>query len=215
MSPPHTPASPPQRGRPKDLEKRDAIFEAARRLFHVQGYSNTSMQEIANAACVSKLTLYSHFEDKEDLFRQTLEGLGRNIRYDADLDTVIATQTAHEALLHVARFVMNTLINEESLAAQRTVLAEMRHFKHVSQAYVSAGLDGFLIRLESFLRAIVAKHPEYEIKDPHKAACHFYGLVKSDIHPRYLYEVNPPSTEDVEQHLQEIVDCFLNAHRAQ
>ncbi len=55
-------------GRPKDLEKRAAILEAAKQLFVKQGFEGTSMDAIANKAGVSKLTVYSHYRDKETLF---------------------------------------------------------------------------------------------------------------------------------------------------
>src|SRR5437868_12962540 len=55
-------------GRPKDLEKRAAILEAAMALFPDRGYDGTSVEAIAQAAGVSKLTVYSHFADKETLF---------------------------------------------------------------------------------------------------------------------------------------------------
>src|ERR1043165_265099 len=58
----------PTPGRPKDLEKRAAILDAAMRLFPARGYDGVSMDTIAQAAGVSKLTVYNHFEDKESLF---------------------------------------------------------------------------------------------------------------------------------------------------
>ena len=60
-----TPGAP---GRPKDMEKRAAIMDAAMLLFPSRGYDNTSVDAIAQAAGVSKLTVYSHFVDKEGLF---------------------------------------------------------------------------------------------------------------------------------------------------
>ena len=60
-------------GRPKDLEKRASILQAAKRLFTTQGFEGTSMDAIASAAGVSKLTVYSHFQDKERLFAAAVE----------------------------------------------------------------------------------------------------------------------------------------------
>ena len=60
-------------GRPKDLEKRAAILEAGKRLFPRHGFDGTSMDAIAAEAGVSKLTVYSHFNDKETLFKSVIE----------------------------------------------------------------------------------------------------------------------------------------------
>ena len=44
------------------------IIQAARKNFAKNGFSNTSMNDIANSAKVSKGGLYHHFASKEDLF---------------------------------------------------------------------------------------------------------------------------------------------------
>src|SRR5687767_15441054 len=59
-------------GRPKDLGKRAAILEAAKRMFTQLGYDGVSMDQIAAEAGVSKLTVYSHFGDKETLFSEAI-----------------------------------------------------------------------------------------------------------------------------------------------
>ncbi|MCR3774138.1 efflux system transcriptional repressor MexL, partial [Pseudomonas aeruginosa] len=60
-------------GRPKDPAKREAILEAAKRLFLCNGYDGSSMEAIASEAGVSKLTVYSHFTDKETLFSEAVK----------------------------------------------------------------------------------------------------------------------------------------------
>lgn len=48
--------------------KRDALLDAATRLFARQGYENTEVDAIAAAAGVAKGTVYFHFQAKEKLF---------------------------------------------------------------------------------------------------------------------------------------------------
>lgn len=201
------------RGRPKDPEKREAIFAAAGKLFREKGYGNTSMQEIADVAGVSKLTLYSHFEDKDELFRMALEHLGKAIRFDKDLNELIDTHDPHTALFEVARFVCATLTSHDSLCSQRMVLAEIKHFPHISRAYIFAGLDGFLERLEECIQRISRKYTDYAFRDPQRAACFFYGLIKGDHHPRFLYDVSPPAPDKVDAYLHDCVTFFLDAHK--
>jgi len=55
-------------GRPKDLEKRQQILTAAKKLFLKCGYHGSSMNQIAQEAGVTKLTVYNHFQDKANLF---------------------------------------------------------------------------------------------------------------------------------------------------
>ncbi|WP_171255072.1 TetR/AcrR family transcriptional regulator [Acinetobacter sp. NCu2D-2] len=55
-------------GRPKDLEKRQRILDAAKNAFLSHGYHGSNMNEIAKDAGVTKLTVYNHFQDKANLF---------------------------------------------------------------------------------------------------------------------------------------------------
>jgi TetR/AcrR family transcriptional regulator len=59
----------------RSLRKRQAILDGARREFLSHGYAATSMDRIARTAAVSKATVYSHFADKEALFRALTEHL--------------------------------------------------------------------------------------------------------------------------------------------
>lgn len=60
-------------GRPKDLQKREQILQAATALFLQLGYDGCSMNKIATYAGVTKLTVYNHFQDKENLFVCAIE----------------------------------------------------------------------------------------------------------------------------------------------
>lgn len=51
-------------------EKRDAVYEAAAEVFSQYGFRRTSMNDIAEAAGISRPALYLMFQNKEDLFRQ-------------------------------------------------------------------------------------------------------------------------------------------------
>ena len=60
-------------GRPKDLEKRAKILQAAKSIFLKMGYHATNMNQIAKEAGVTKLTVYNHFQDKANLFICAIE----------------------------------------------------------------------------------------------------------------------------------------------
>ncbi|HZP40703.1 MAG TPA: TetR/AcrR family transcriptional regulator [Candidatus Binatia bacterium] len=55
------------------VDTREKILETATRLFSAQGYTNTSLSQVAKEAQVSKALIFWHFENKEKLFRTALQ----------------------------------------------------------------------------------------------------------------------------------------------
>jgi AcrR family transcriptional regulator len=58
-----------------NLRETEAILEAATEAFLSNGYAGTSMDEIAQAASVSKQTVYKHFADKKRLFSEIVTSM--------------------------------------------------------------------------------------------------------------------------------------------
>jgi TetR/AcrR family transcriptional regulator len=56
-----------------DVDTREKILATATRLFSMQGYTNTSLSQVAKEAQVSKALIFWHFENKEKLFRTALQ----------------------------------------------------------------------------------------------------------------------------------------------
>src|SRR5690606_30031635 len=115
------PAIPPRSaapGRPKDPEKRAAILEAAKRLFLVQGYERVSMDQIAAEAGVSKLTVYSHFGDKDSLFGEAVrahceQGMPTSL-FDEDADMPL-----RERLEAIGHSFFTMVMDPEAVAGHR------------------------------------------------------------------------------------------------
>lgn len=55
--------------------KKDAILETGKRLFLEQGILQTSMEQIAEAVPVSKMTIYNYYQSKEGLLDQVVDNL--------------------------------------------------------------------------------------------------------------------------------------------
>ncbi|MBX8496508.1 TetR/AcrR family transcriptional regulator [Pseudomonas cichorii] len=201
-------------GRPKDPEKRKAILEAAKDLFVRHGYGNTSMDSIAAEAGVSKLTVYSHFTDKETLFsaavvarcEEQMPALFVHLSSDLPVETV---------LLNVAR-AFQTLINSpESLELNRLMVNLGIQDPKLSRIFFEAGPQRILNEMERLLIQI-DKSGELRIESPKTAAEHFLNLVKGLCHFRLLVGCGElPATEEAEQHVREVVEMFMRAYRVQ
>ena len=60
-------------------ERYDLILEHAIDVFGTRGYHNVSMDDIAEAAGVSKALVYQHFESKDELYLEVLLSFQRQI----------------------------------------------------------------------------------------------------------------------------------------
>jgi AcrR family transcriptional regulator len=59
----------------------EKILETARGLFESQGFSATSMRQIAEKTGIGKATIYHHFKDKNALFLALLDQAGKDLRF--------------------------------------------------------------------------------------------------------------------------------------
>ena len=62
--------------------RRRQLLEVALERFAARGFHETSMEEIADAAGVTKPVLYQHFHSKQDLFLELLESEGNDLQRD-------------------------------------------------------------------------------------------------------------------------------------
>ena len=65
----------PRRGRPRSQQAHRALLDAALREFVARGYEAMSLEAIAAAAGVSKLTLYRRWDSKLALVQEVLQSL--------------------------------------------------------------------------------------------------------------------------------------------
>jgi AcrR family transcriptional regulator len=69
---------------PLDADHRERILHHARALVFAYGYSAFTMADLARELGISKKTLYVHFAGKDEIVREVLLQLSREIRADAD-----------------------------------------------------------------------------------------------------------------------------------
>lgn len=199
-------------GRPKDLAKRQAILEAAKTLFLSNGYASTSMDAVAAEAGVSKLTVYSHFNDKETLFSSAVMA-----KCEEQLPTLIfelpAGMPIESVLLNIARGFHLLINSEESLNLHRLMLALGSQDPKLSQIFFEAGPLRMLQGMERLL-ARIDQSGALSIDKPRNAAEHFFCLLKGTANFRLLYGCGEPlSDEDAEEHVREVVGLFMCAYR--
>ncbi|WP_448106537.1 TetR/AcrR family transcriptional regulator [Pseudomonas azerbaijanoccidentalis] len=199
-------------GRPKDLVKRQAILDAAKTLFLSKGYANTSMDAVAAEAGVSKLTVYSHFNDKETLFSAAVVAKCEEQLPPLffELPEGVAVETV---LLNIARGFHHLINSDESLNLHRLIMALGSQDPNLSLIFFEAGPQRMLDGMERLLSK-VNESGVLSIDKPRNAAEHFFCLLKGAANFRLLFGCGEPlDDEAAESHVLEVVELFMRAYR--
>ncbi|EUB83803.1 TetR/AcrR family transcriptional regulator [Pseudomonas koreensis] len=199
-------------GRPKDPAKRRAILDAAKTLFLSHGYANTSMDAVAAEAGVSKLTVYSHFNDKETLFSSAVMA-----KCEEQLPPLFFELPAgipvENVLLNIARGFHQLINSDESVNLHRLMMALGTQDPKLSQIFFEAGPERMVQGMERLLKRI-DETGALSIDLPRNAAEHFFCLLKGAGNFRLLYCCGEPLSEEAsESHVQEVVGLFMRAYR--
>lgn len=199
-------------GRPKDLAKRQAILDAAKTLFLSHGYANTSMDAVAAEAGVSKLTVYSHFNDKETLFSAAVMA-----KCEEQLPPLFfelpAGIAVEKVLLNIARGFHQLINSDESVNLHRLIMALGSQDPKLSLIFFEAGPQRMVQGMERLLTQI-HDSGALSIDLPRNAAEHFFCLIKGAGNFRLLYGCGEPlGKEASESHVREVVGLFMRAYR--
>lgn len=165
-----------RRGRPTAAQSRglrDSILNAALRCFLAHGFEASSMEGIAREAQAARMTLYRHFETKEQLFVQVVRraqlgvrnSLGPMVDKGAPLDQV---------LREIIQKLYDGYTQPQYLAVTRLVVAEAVRFPKLGRAmlndskYVAQPLVEYLAQLK--------KTGQIDIDSPYDAATQICGM---------------------------------------
>ncbi len=201
----------PARGRPKDPDKRLAILDAAKALFTAHGLAGASMEGIAQAAGVSKLTVYSHFQNKEELFRQTVFAKCEEHWPDVLFDTQ-ARPPLRVRLLAIGQGFLDLVCSDDVINMYRLLATEAGGTGNFGRLFWEAGPDRTMMRFAQVLEA-ASQAGELQFADARRAASHFFMLLKGEHHLRCLLGAGPVLRGASRQaHIDEVVDLFLRAY---
>jgi TetR/AcrR family transcriptional repressor of mexJK operon len=197
-------------GRPKDAGKGAAILETAKRLFLSQGFEGVSMDQIAADAGVSKLTVYSHFGDKEALFAAAAKAYCEQQLPDS-LFVLRPEVPIRERLLEIARAFFAMIASPEGIAGHRLLCTPQMAETPVPRMFWEAGPQRVEDCFSDLLRARVAAG-QLDIEDIPRAAGQFFALLKGDPHMKLMLGCGPLDEDDADAHVRASVDMFLRAY---
>lgn len=199
-------------GRPKDMEKREAILEAAGRLFLEHGFERTTMDAIAAAAGVSKLTVYSHFQDKEGLFRALIARKCDQYFEGKDFEQLGALPP-REALTRLGDGFLGLMYHGDVLSLYRLLIGGASQQASQNRVFYESGPRPTIESLARLLGGYSARG-QLRVEDPERAAEHLLAMLQGCMHQRALLNVDPspPAAKALKEHVEDVVAVFLRAY---
>jgi TetR/AcrR family transcriptional repressor of mexJK operon len=184
--------------------KRLAILDGATRMFLTYGYRNVSMEKIAQAAPVSKATLYNHFDSKNALLSAVIAELCGSLLQTMTQAT-IESDDVENNLTQIATSAVDLIYTEDALAIYRLVVAESPDFPELGQLFYASGPQAALTQLEDYFRRL-NETGRFNIADPMLAADAFFSMLKGDLHLRCLLSKTlRPSDDDKKRLVSQVI----------
>lgn len=198
-------------GRPKDNAKRAAIIKAARELFASQPFDLVTMESVAIRAGVSKMTVYSHFHDKETLFETIVLATS-----DQMIDSLSAPErdgSLRERLIAVGTVVLSVILGSDICTMAHTLPPALRANRALADRFYAAGPG----RVRAALAAIIAESAgrgELAVDDPDQAADDLVSLWEGSMPAKIAFGLAGLSTPDeIARRASRGTEVFLRAYR--
>jgi TetR/AcrR family transcriptional repressor of mexJK operon len=193
-------------GRPKtsEVEQREEhILHVAGETFLRFGFDGTTMDAVAEAARISKRTLYARYVDKTALFNAILRDLIN--RWLAPIDQFQSGQGAlKDTLLALARHLTNVSLTPQSVSVNRIIISEAQRRPEFGRLANELGRKPAIQAITTILRRHCAElHPI----DPDIAAEQFLSLT-IDRNLRLAYLGIMVDAEQIELWVRASVELF-------
>jgi TetR/AcrR family transcriptional repressor of mexJK operon len=199
-------------GRPKDSAKHAAIIEAAQDLFARQPFDLVTMEAVATQAGVSKMTVYSHFNDKETLFETIVSAMTDQmigaVPGPGRLDACLRTR-----LEAIGRSFLGVILGSGVCEMCHTLPGTLRGNRPLAWRFYNAGPA----RVRAALAAIIAEAAatgELIVDDAERAADDLVSLWEGGRPALTAFGLaEPASPEEIDQRAVRGTDVFLRAYR--
>lgn len=205
-----TEAQPPMD--PRVLRTRAAVIAAARTLFLRQGYSGTTMEDIAALAGRTKRTVYNNFADKDALFSEiVLDVTGYAEEFAEGLRGEFAQIRSDnlEASLHsLGARLAKVILRAEVVELRRLLIGEARSFPALARQYYERA-PGRVIDTLAYGFSCLARDGLIAVRDERRAAAQFSYLVAGEHLDRAMLSGLLPDEEETLAGAREGVETFL------
>lgn len=219
--------------RVKTEARRLAILAAAREVFQERGFDQASMDDIAAHMGSSKATLYRYFASKEALFTELVQStvsadggdmmalLHRSGGAAPDLELTSEAPVVNPmldpgmdveaTLAKFGHYILKGFHTPKSLGVQRMVIAAAVN-PEIGRTFYEQGPVRARRYLSNYFTEVI-KAGKLRDADPHVMACHFFGLLSSEVYQGGLFNViTKLDDERITATVGRALDVFLRAY---
>ncbi|HEX7156202.1 MAG TPA: TetR/AcrR family transcriptional regulator [Burkholderiaceae bacterium] len=187
----------------KSDSKRQAILDAAYRLFRTQGFERTSVSEITAQVGGSKATIYSYFASKEELFVECMIAAAENFTVGTYARLGATGADLCAALQDFGTSFLQFSFSADMVAVRRLMIAEAERSGTGRLFY--AKITSMRANMAAFLSECMASG-RLRRDDPVLAADQLRALLEAEVFEPLLLCARERSLDDAE--------CALAASRA-
>ncbi|MDA0563345.1 TetR/AcrR family transcriptional regulator [Streptomonospora sp. S1-112] len=188
-------------------QKREAIISAATELFLDRGYDGTSLARIAEAAGVSKSTLFKQFPTKAALFEAIVTESWQ--RGAADTTARPPAGDLRSGLSAIGHRYADLIGQPRMASLFRIVIAELPRFPELGRMQFQLGKMPYFAAVQQYLES---EHDagNAEVLDAESAANQFLGMIANYVlWPRLLLTDWNPAASDIHNAVEEAVQTML------
>lgn len=200
-----------KRGRPRDPERVKRVLEAAADQFIDYGFARVSMDAIAKASGVSKVTIYSYFPTKEALFEATVEIYTEEVFASLPPGT-LDPGNPEAALTMIGKAFLKLKRSDKVLGSFRMMFASAGEHTDVCEAFYRQGPEKLIHQVAEYLRTADAAG-SLAIPSPDEAADQFLSLFLGQAHIRVMLGLGKPKADEDARLVRANVALFLRAFR--
>jgi AcrR family transcriptional regulator len=195
----------------KSDSKRQAILDAALRLFRTQGFDKTSVSEITAAVGGSKATIYSHFPSKEELFVECMMAAAESYMAGTLRHLDGSSTNPVVALFDFGRSFLNFICSTDQLEVRRLMIAEAAR-SGTGKLFFDK-IAALRTQLSAFMSECMTSGT-LRGDDPMLAADHLGALLEAEILEPLLLHVREgsPAEREVALTARRAVAAFLRAY---
>jgi TetR/AcrR family transcriptional repressor of mexJK operon len=200
---------PRPRGRPRDPLRLEKVLDAARAQFSGLGYEGASIDAIAAASGVSKVTIYSYFPTKAALFEASI-----NHRLESEFAMVdwpnLDPAAPREELARIGSAFLSLLRSPDVINKQRLLYGAQGQDTTAAEGYYSAGPEELRSALAGYLQR-AGECGSLNIANFRLAAEQFLSLFQGLGHIRGLLGLPLPGKRQDTELLTANVELFMRA----